>query len=183
MVKHTQTIVGNLPPNCLSMFDRYVGLVLKGLSSSRTMILTKHNGNGLFENVLLSEILNFLGLVANFIKGSNQSTWTISSGIISNMVQTVSSSRWYTNWWFIIVIRVRWWRTYHETGKLYFVFSVRSFLLMVFCAMRKFLAVKKNNKNKSWIANWRSKISFSINLLSLVFLHEWGKMSLLNKFH
>ena len=175
MVKHTQTIVGNLPPNCLSMFDRFVGLVLKGLSSNRTMILTKHNGNGLFENVLLSEILNFLGLVANFIKGSNQSTWTISSGIITNMVQTASSSRWYTNWWFIIDIWVRWWRTYHETGKLYFVFSVRSFLLMVFCAMRKFLAVKKKKKNrnkKSWIAKWRSKISFSINLLSLVFLHE-----------
>ena len=170
MVKHTQTIVGNLPPNCLSMFDRFVGLVLKGLSSNRTMILTKHNGNGLFENLLLSEILNFLGLVANFIKGSNQSTWTISSGIITNMVQTASSSRWYTNWWFIIDIWVRWWRTYHETGKLYFVFSVRSFLLMVFCAMRKFLAVKKKKK-KIEIKNRESQSEeVKFHFLSICFL-------------
>ena len=32
MVKHTQTIVGNLPTICLSVFDNYVILALKGLS-------------------------------------------------------------------------------------------------------------------------------------------------------
>ena len=31
MVKHTQTIVGNLPTNCLSMFDHFVKLAFKGL--------------------------------------------------------------------------------------------------------------------------------------------------------
>ena len=32
MVKHTQTIRRLLPTNCLSVFDHFVGLVLKGLS-------------------------------------------------------------------------------------------------------------------------------------------------------
>ena len=32
MVKHTQTICWTLPTNCLSVFDHFVGLVLKGLS-------------------------------------------------------------------------------------------------------------------------------------------------------
>ena len=31
MVKHTQTICQLLPTNCLSVFDPFVGLVLKGL--------------------------------------------------------------------------------------------------------------------------------------------------------
>ena len=31
MVKHTQTIRRLLPMNCLSVFDHFVGLVLKGL--------------------------------------------------------------------------------------------------------------------------------------------------------
>ena len=30
MVKHTQTIRRKLPTNCLSVFDRFVGLALKG---------------------------------------------------------------------------------------------------------------------------------------------------------
>ena len=33
MVKHTQTIRRFLPTNCLSVFDHYVGLALKGLNS------------------------------------------------------------------------------------------------------------------------------------------------------
>ena len=32
MVKHTQTIRRLLPTNCLSVFDHFVGLALKGLS-------------------------------------------------------------------------------------------------------------------------------------------------------
>ena len=32
MVKHTQQFVGNLTANCLSVFDHFVGLALKGLS-------------------------------------------------------------------------------------------------------------------------------------------------------
>ena len=31
MVKHTQTIRRQKPTNCLSLFDHYVGLTLKGL--------------------------------------------------------------------------------------------------------------------------------------------------------
>ena len=31
MVKHTQTIRRLLPKNCLSVFDHFVGLALKGL--------------------------------------------------------------------------------------------------------------------------------------------------------
>ena len=33
MVKHTQQFVGNLPTNCLSVFDQFVGLALKGLTA------------------------------------------------------------------------------------------------------------------------------------------------------
>ena len=32
MVKHTQTIRRQQPPNCLSVFDHFVGLALKGLN-------------------------------------------------------------------------------------------------------------------------------------------------------
>ena len=32
MVKHLKQFVGNLPTNCLSVFDHFVGLALKGLS-------------------------------------------------------------------------------------------------------------------------------------------------------
>ena len=32
MVKHTQTIRQLLPMNCLSLFDHFVGLALKGLT-------------------------------------------------------------------------------------------------------------------------------------------------------
>ena len=31
MVRHTQQFVGNLRTNCLSVFDDFVGLALKGL--------------------------------------------------------------------------------------------------------------------------------------------------------
>ena len=31
MVKHTQTIRQLLPTNCLSVFDQFIGLALKGL--------------------------------------------------------------------------------------------------------------------------------------------------------
>ena len=34
MVKHTQTVHRLLPKNCLSVFDHFVGLALKGLKSS-----------------------------------------------------------------------------------------------------------------------------------------------------
>ena len=33
MVKHTQTIRRLLPTNCLSVFDQFVGMTLKGLMS------------------------------------------------------------------------------------------------------------------------------------------------------
>ena len=31
MVRHTQQFVGNLPTNCLNVFDHFAGLALKGL--------------------------------------------------------------------------------------------------------------------------------------------------------
>ena len=34
MVKHTQTIRRQQPTNCLSVFDQFVGLALKGLNIS-----------------------------------------------------------------------------------------------------------------------------------------------------
>ena len=39
MVKHTQTIRCKLPTNCLSVFDHFVGLALKGLNVDLTLIL------------------------------------------------------------------------------------------------------------------------------------------------
>ena len=38
MVKHTQTIRQLLPTNCLSVFDHFVGLALKGLMSLRLIL-------------------------------------------------------------------------------------------------------------------------------------------------
>ena len=35
MVKHTQTICRLLPTNCLSVFDHFVGLALKGLNCEK----------------------------------------------------------------------------------------------------------------------------------------------------
>ena len=44
MLKHTQTIVGKLPTNCLSVFDHFVGLALRGLiSKNNTTKLKKKN--------------------------------------------------------------------------------------------------------------------------------------------
>ena len=40
MVKHTQTIRRELPTNCLSVFDHFVGLALKGLNKVK-IILSK----------------------------------------------------------------------------------------------------------------------------------------------
>ena len=41
MVKHTETIRRQQPANCLSVFDRFVGLALKGL----TFKIEKHLHN------------------------------------------------------------------------------------------------------------------------------------------
>ena len=37
MVKHTQQFVGNSPTNCLSVFDHFVGLALKGIIISQSI--------------------------------------------------------------------------------------------------------------------------------------------------
>ena len=39
MVKHNQTIHRLLPTNCLSVFDHFVGLALKGLNNSKVNIV------------------------------------------------------------------------------------------------------------------------------------------------
>ena len=54
MVKHTQTIRRLFPTNCLSMFDHFVGLALKGLrfclneqkDFERLLSVLLRNGNG-----------------------------------------------------------------------------------------------------------------------------------------
>ena len=47
--KHTQTIRRLLPTDCLSMFDHFAGLALKGLNTSNVMKMQ--------EKILLSQIL------------------------------------------------------------------------------------------------------------------------------
>ena len=42
MVKHTQTIRSLEPTNCLSVFDHYDGLTLKGLVFSSLKVSIKH---------------------------------------------------------------------------------------------------------------------------------------------
>ena len=42
MVKHIQTIHRLLPMNCLSVFDIFVGLALKGLIHSRCVVTKDH---------------------------------------------------------------------------------------------------------------------------------------------
>ena len=44
MVKHTQTICRQQPANCLTVFDHFVGLVLKGLTGREP------NEEGIFHN-------------------------------------------------------------------------------------------------------------------------------------
>ena len=39
MVKHTQTIRGLLPMNCLSVFDHFLWLAIKGLSTENVPAL------------------------------------------------------------------------------------------------------------------------------------------------
>ena len=41
MVKHTQTIYRRQPTNCLSVFDHFVELALKGLTGSLVAILAR----------------------------------------------------------------------------------------------------------------------------------------------
>ena len=38
MIKHTQTIPRQQPANCLSVFDHFVGLTLKGLINEITVL-------------------------------------------------------------------------------------------------------------------------------------------------
>ena len=40
MIKHTQTIRWQQPTNCLSVFDHFVGLALKGLNIVNIMNIT-----------------------------------------------------------------------------------------------------------------------------------------------
>ena len=42
MVKHTQTIRRQLPTNCLSVFDHFAGLELKGLMKKRINRIEKN---------------------------------------------------------------------------------------------------------------------------------------------
>ena len=48
MVKHTQTI--RINSNCLSMFDHFVGLVLKGLRASKKILRLAFNFRKIDQN-------------------------------------------------------------------------------------------------------------------------------------
>ena len=41
MIKHTQKIRRLLPTNCLSVFDHFVGLVLKGLRADQNLSVVR----------------------------------------------------------------------------------------------------------------------------------------------
>ena len=59
MVKHTLTI----PTNCLSVFDHFVGLALKGLKICP--VLVKKDASNLFRNVPLEHyLLNLIRLLS-----------------------------------------------------------------------------------------------------------------------
>ena len=50
MVKHTQTIRWQKPANCLSVFDLFVGLELKGLKNDAVIRKTYKGGAAAIEN-------------------------------------------------------------------------------------------------------------------------------------
>ena len=64
MVKHTQTIRRLLPMNCLSMFDRFMGLALEGLRPYQTYMM-----------VFLAQIRNGFLAVTVFVKSSTIDAW------------------------------------------------------------------------------------------------------------
>ena len=57
MFKHTQTIRRLLPTNCLSMFDHFVGLVLKGLKSLLLLAIARKSAKS--DGWIMAESLTF----------------------------------------------------------------------------------------------------------------------------
>ena len=57
MIKRTQTIHRQQPTNCLSIFDHFVGLVLKGLSAICDSFIEIDDKER--ENLSLSQQINF----------------------------------------------------------------------------------------------------------------------------
>ena len=67
MVKHTQTIRRQQPTNCLSVFDHFVGLVLKGLKISCKTLTFIYFENGDNRNWLKNWSLLIYALQGQFI--------------------------------------------------------------------------------------------------------------------
>ena len=57
MFKHTQTIRRLLPTNCLSMFDHFVGLVLKGLKLLLLLAIARKSAKS--DGCIMAESLTF----------------------------------------------------------------------------------------------------------------------------
>ena len=60
MVKHTQTIRGLLMTNCLSVFDHFVGLALKGLK-----LLNANTENTTISLTIFNIIYTFASVISN----------------------------------------------------------------------------------------------------------------------
>ena len=60
MVKHTQTIRGLLLTNCLSVFDNFVGLALKGLK-----LLNANTENTTISLTIFNIIYTFASVISN----------------------------------------------------------------------------------------------------------------------
>ena len=56
MVKHTEIIHQQQPPNCLSVFDQFVGLALKGFSKVFTWKILQNISH---DNILFSHLIDF----------------------------------------------------------------------------------------------------------------------------
>ena len=59
VVRHTQTVRRQIPTNCLSVFDHFVGLMFKGLISAFCFPVTFYQGL-LLRWTLLPEMFDFI---------------------------------------------------------------------------------------------------------------------------
>ena len=66
MVKHTQTIRRLLLANCLSVFDHFKGLVLKGFKRDVIMILSNNYGEKTFYDYFM--IIFYVCLCCTWVK-------------------------------------------------------------------------------------------------------------------
>ena len=73
MVKHTQTIRRQLPTNCLSVLDHFVGLALKVLSWQNSVMYSERAQN--FKMKFCVKIVNSFRMVTIFAKSFFLDLW------------------------------------------------------------------------------------------------------------